>query len=159
MLAISVYQPWASLMAIEEKRCETRSWAIYHRGPLAIHATAGKPDPIAAQHPFSTALARHGYSMTSLPRGAIVTVVLLVSCIPLVMGYDSLSHNRFGFPEFEESFGDFSRGRFAWITTSVYRLATPIPARGHQGLWQWTPPDDLALPAWARQMDQHRERP
>ena len=159
MLTISLYQPWATLMSVKEKRCETRSWAIHHRGPLAIHATAGPPDPIAAQHPFSTALARHGYTMTTLPRGVIVAVAMLVSCIPLVVGYDSLGHDRFGFPEFEAQFGDFSRGRFAWVTTNVFLLPQPVPARGHQGLWQWNPPVDLVLPAWARQMDPYRPRP
>lgn len=38
MKALSLWQPWATLMAYGLKRVETRSWAIRHRGPLLIHA-------------------------------------------------------------------------------------------------------------------------
>lgn len=35
---ISLWQPWASLIAIGAKQIETRHWATRYRGPLAIHA-------------------------------------------------------------------------------------------------------------------------
>jgi hypothetical protein len=35
MKAITLYQPWATLAAIEDKGFET---ATKHRGPIAIHA-------------------------------------------------------------------------------------------------------------------------
>ncbi len=41
--AITVWQPWASLIACEEKHFETRGWATKYRGPIAIHAAAIKP--------------------------------------------------------------------------------------------------------------------
>lgn len=41
MRAITLTQPWASLVAIGAKRIETRNWATRYRGPLAIHAAAG----------------------------------------------------------------------------------------------------------------------
>jgi len=34
--ALSLWQPWASLMALGVKRIETRSWQTQHRGPLII---------------------------------------------------------------------------------------------------------------------------
>lgn len=40
MKAITLWQPWASLVAIGAKTIETRSWATKYRGPLAIHAAA-----------------------------------------------------------------------------------------------------------------------
>ncbi len=43
MKAITLWQPWASLVAIGAKTIETRSWATSYRGPLAIHAAARKP--------------------------------------------------------------------------------------------------------------------
>jgi hypothetical protein len=47
-------------------------------------------------------------------------------------------------PEF--LLGDFSSGRYAWELTDVEPLPEPIPARGYQGIWQWTPPnEDIAL--------------
>lgn len=36
-------------------------------------------------------------------------------------------------------FGDFTPGRFAWLLADVVPLERPVPVRGHQGLWEWTP--------------------
>jgi len=38
MKALSLWQPWASAIALGSKRIETRGWATSYRGPLAIHA-------------------------------------------------------------------------------------------------------------------------
>ena len=38
--ALTVRQPWASLIALGHKRIETRSWKTDYRGPLVIHAGA-----------------------------------------------------------------------------------------------------------------------
>jgi hypothetical protein len=40
---LSLWQPWASLVALGVKTIETRSWSTKYRGPLAIHAAARKP--------------------------------------------------------------------------------------------------------------------
>lgn len=37
----------------------------------------------------------------------------------------------------ERSFGNYETGRFAWRLRLVERFATPKPARGRQGLWEW----------------------
>jgi len=38
MKALTIRQPWASLVATGVKTIETRSWSTKYRGPLAIHA-------------------------------------------------------------------------------------------------------------------------
>jgi len=38
MKALTLWQPWASLVATGAKRIETRSCVTKYRGPLAIHA-------------------------------------------------------------------------------------------------------------------------
>ena len=45
MKAITIYQPWATLWALQEsaKRFETRSWFTNYRGLFAIHAAKKKP--------------------------------------------------------------------------------------------------------------------
>ena len=43
MKAITIWQPWASLLAHGVKQYETRSWATSYRGPIAIHAAAREP--------------------------------------------------------------------------------------------------------------------
>lgn len=35
-------------------------------------------------------------------------------------------------------YGDFAPGRFAWILDDI-QPCEPIPAKGRQGLWEWTP--------------------
>ena len=39
MKAISLWQPWATLIATGAKIYETRSWDTRYRGPIAIHAS------------------------------------------------------------------------------------------------------------------------
>lgn len=41
MKILSLWEPWASLMAIGAKKIETRSWSTDYRGWLAIHAAKG----------------------------------------------------------------------------------------------------------------------
>lgn len=47
MKALTIRQPWASLIAHGVKTIETRSWSTKYRGPLAIHA--GKARPFCTQ--------------------------------------------------------------------------------------------------------------
>ena len=44
MKAITLWQPWASLIAVGAKRIETRSWSTNYRGPLAVHASLRRPE-------------------------------------------------------------------------------------------------------------------
>lgn len=44
MKALTIRQPWASLIAHGVKTIETRSWSTKYRGPLAIHAGKAKPE-------------------------------------------------------------------------------------------------------------------
>lgn len=41
MKALTLTQPWVTLVAIGAKQIETRSWATKYRGPIAIHAGVG----------------------------------------------------------------------------------------------------------------------
>lgn len=43
MKALTIRQPWASLIALGVKTIETRSWRTNYRGPIAIHAGLTKP--------------------------------------------------------------------------------------------------------------------
>lgn len=43
MKTITLWQPWASLLACGAKEYETRSWETSYRGPIAIHAAKKKP--------------------------------------------------------------------------------------------------------------------
>lgn len=53
MKALTVKQPWASLIMSGEKDVENRSWATRHRGLIAIHSSA-RPDRDAIRRGLGT---------------------------------------------------------------------------------------------------------
>ena len=212
--ALTLHQPWASLIALGVKTIETRSWSTPYRGPLAIHAgmtplgsalpghwvgeycvgqsTVGEslhmvdcecPDPddgcwapqCDALNDWVPALLHderaHGFTVSCLlPLGAVVATCELIDVAPIggpldfrtgcaegdegdfpghpvVVRHPALS----SIPEalvLDESgrqrdiscqlpYGNFARGRYAWILGDVRPLPEPIPAKGRQGLWRW----------------------
>jgi hypothetical protein len=151
MKALTVAQPWATLIAIGAKRIETRSWTIRHRGPLAIHAARAFPRiarDLARTSPFAEALAA-GRAPLLLPRGVVIATCTLVDVLPcttrnLVPATGSLIAAHAA--EHDHEFGDFTPGRFAWLLADVHPLPEPVPARGRLGLWDWTPPAEADGP-------------
>lgn len=106
MKAISLTQPWASLVSIGAKQIETRSWKTPYRGTLVIHAAKGFPSDArilcALQEPFRSVLMKAGFNVTGpnksnfLPLGAIIAVCELTAVhrIPLQQQHFA----RFDFP-------------------------------------------------------------
>jgi hypothetical protein len=131
MRALSLEQPWATLVLHGAKRYETRSWHTPYRGPLAIHA--GRMITPAAQtlcrlEPFRSVLAAAGiHDWKQLPRGAVLGTVQLLAILPveLVLPLG---------PQ-EEAFGDYRPGRWAWELAAPARLVAPLPWRGHIALF------------------------
>ena len=92
--ALTIRQPWASLIALGVKTIETRSWSTAYRGPLVIHA--GKAVPASGvlgfpvyRNPSPTmdgwfALDCKTGGWLALPLGAVVAVVDLVDVVPIV---------------------------------------------------------------------------
>jgi len=141
MKALTLWQPWATLVAIGAKKVETRSWGTNYRGPLAIHAAkrVNKKDlGLCFENPFFESLTQGGYRLiayhlfkgNTLPHGAIVATCELVD----VQRID----RDFVLPaEPELSFGDFTLGRYAWFLANIEELKEPIPYKGAQGLWEF----------------------
>jgi activating signal cointegrator 1 len=144
MKALTMTQPWATLVALGENSIETRSWSTRHRGPLAIHSAKGFPADareLCEMSPYREVLARAGYRDASeLPRGEIIAVATLVDVMKFKKSTlkDIRARAARGeFPRHEADFGDFSAGRFGWILKDVVRLKDPIPAKGMLGLWEF----------------------
>jgi hypothetical protein len=74
MKAITIIQPWATLLAIGEKKFETRSWGTKYRGELAIHASKKTDKVICRYEPFHSILAKHGYTAANLPTGVLLAI-------------------------------------------------------------------------------------
>lgn len=131
--ALSLLQPWATLIAIGAKTIETRSWATKYRGPLAIHASKGLPKKGLPWHEsFDKALAETGINgLMECPRGAVIATCKLVDCVKTEVIAGALQGTN------ELMFGDYEPGRYAWILEDIKPLPEPIPAKGMLGLWEW----------------------
>ncbi len=138
MRTITLWQPWATLIALGAKQYETRAWAIGFRGAIAIHAArTGNELLVCQRSPFREALAAAGFTHPSmLPLGAVLCVVDVVDCIRTEQIRDQISDQ-------ERAFGNYADGRYAWRLANLRVLAAPIPARGLQGIWDWKMPDEV----------------
>ena len=140
MKAISLWQPWATLIAIGAKTYETRSWSTDYRGPLLIHAAKNESElKVALEDEFFNVLSEAGYfeGDKSLPLGAIVAYAELATVGRVELVRDTHAKN-------ERAFGDYSDGRFAWKLVNVQRIEPAVPARGAQGLFDIELSEELA---------------
>jgi hypothetical protein len=130
--ALSLIEPWATLIALGAKRIETRSWPTRFRGPFLVHASRALPRQniaLCQREPIRGILAAAGYpTHAALPRGAIVGAARLVDCRLITPETEA--------PPLERDVDHFSPGRFAWYLTEPRRLAAPVPARGMLGFWR-----------------------
>ena len=123
--AISLWQPWASFIAIGVKPYETRHWRAPPRfigQTIAIHAAKRKPERDDIEW-----WRRVSGTKLDLPLGGFVCTVTLREVL------------RAEDVPFDE-FGDYARGRFAWRLTNPVPIQPIIPAIGRQGFW------NVALP-------------
>lgn len=121
---LSLWQPWGSAMMLGLKSNETRHWSTKYRGPLLIHAALRKIDAESTE--FYRQYFIEG-QWARMPLGAILGMVELVDCVPT----ESLSV--FGT---EYNFGNYEAGRFAWQCRLIAAFETPIPYKGHQGIFK-----------------------
>jgi hypothetical protein len=139
MKALTLWQPWATLVIIGAKTLETRSWATSYRGPLAIHAALAFPRERRELTRASvymmtclretTGLKFDDEVLDALPLGCVLGTVDLTDCIS--------TNKAFYLTDQERAFGDYSPDRFAWTLENPERFPVPIPARGYQGFWEW----------------------
>lgn len=88
MKALSIKQPWASLIAHGVKDIENRTWYTKHRGSIYIHVSQAKFNPNRHQltkKQLSLANEAHKQgslpSIDKLPYGAIIGEVDIIDCI------------------------------------------------------------------------------
>lgn len=144
MRAITLTQPWASLVAEGVKTVETRSWSTPYRGWLAIHAAKGwdSLDRMYAAQLINRGTLRGFEDCHALPFGAVIAVARLVDVVPTEEVRDDPTVLA------EREFGDYSHGRFAWLLSGIEPI-DPVPARGSLGLWGWVGPTAIAKGKWA----------
>lgn len=160
MRALSLWQPWASAIAVGAKVFETRHWSTNYRGPLAIHsAKRWARGQRETAHSLCGSLASLPEELATKPvLGAVVAVAQLVACHEMTeqMVRDCLSaHEDPTYDELEDpdpgqlsfntsefALGGWTVGRFAWELRDVRPLRVPFLLKGRQGLWTLGPDDE-----------------
>lgn len=134
MKALTIRQPYASLVMCGAKPYEFRTWRTRYRGPLVIHSGAAFHAWHSLQWRKSRAvLDAAGYLVQEqLPRGALLGVVELVDCISCDGGTDRHPLN---WRQPPEHCGQFDAEMFALVLERPRELRTPIPATGKLGFW------------------------
>ncbi len=136
LMAISLWQPWASLIAWGFKRFETRSWATNYRGPLVIQSAKTTRGLDWCNDYINRALDTMCEVPADLPLGAALAVVDLVDVFKTDALRDAVTDD--GLPmvsEREKAFGDWRDGRYAWKLENVRIIKPPIPMRGYQQIF------------------------
>ena len=132
--ALSLLQPWASLVVMGLKKIETRSWQTAYRGTLFIHASLGKKGKVLAREaPFS----KYVSDFDRLPFGAVIGKVELEDVLPVeALFYSDAKLATLTLEE--KAFGDYTKGRYAWLLSEPVLFEKPIPVKGSLGLWPFS---------------------
>ena len=125
MKALTIKQPWATLIMQGDKRFEFRSWQTKYRGDLLIHARKGID---------KEAMKRlEKYLRKELPYGKILGKVKLVDCIKMSPEFKELllkeNSDIYTKSCFQENYG--------WQVSYVEVFENPIDAKGHLSLWEY----------------------
>lgn len=139
MKAITIKQPWATLIALGEKKFETRSWGTKYRGKLAIHAGKSVDKDACEDSWIKSVLAEHGITTwKQLPTGVVLATTELIGCHKVSLGVGSVVCTSGPIIQgLEYEFGDYTEGRFAWELSNLQVLQESVPAKGQLSLWNW----------------------
>ncbi len=128
MKAITIYQPWASLIILGLKTIETRGHDRF-KGlageTIAIHSSK---KPYQKRPRTDLGKARYSHLQEDVPLGVVLGTAKVEKaawCLP--------SDSEFSLCQCNGMFG-------LWLS-EAYEFREPIPARGHQGIWNWEPPE------------------
>ena len=125
MKALTIKQPWATLIIQGDKRFEFRSWQTKYRGELLIHA--GKSVDKEAVKRLSK------YLPEELPLGKILGKVKLVDCIKMSPDFKEIllkeNNEIYTKSSFQENYG--------WQLADVEVFKEPVEAKGHLSLWEY----------------------
>lgn len=144
MKAITISQPYASLIANGEKWIENRTWATQFRGLIAIHAGSG------SQYLLKSELKKY-------PLGCVVAVGRLSACCTKgSIDNSAITNGRLVIPGTKVSWKMAAEhrhceGPYCWVLENVKPIE-PVEVPGAQRLWKL--PIVIAMEVLARYGDQ-----
>ena len=155
MKAITIWGPWAHLIALGAKPFEFRGWAAPRAlvgMRIAIHAGARPVRPsevrgilfkLRGGSPWEAGLVPEIatpflWKVLTAPKSLPLSHVLCTVVLGAPVRATSAVMAHFGMPAGNDSDRD-EHFNFAWPMLEVEPLTPPVPARGAQGFWNWTP--------------------
>ena len=122
MKAITIKQPWASLIVEGVKDIENRTWNTKFRGRVLIHAAMSDFDFTKA---MTSEYQREFIKQIQKPyiKGAIIGSVEIVDCIK--------SNKDLG----NSPWGNFYC--YHWVLANPIKFDKPIPAKGKLSFWEF----------------------
>lgn len=159
MKALSLQQPYATLIANGSKTVETRRWHPKKDPKVIVICSSKKPitgaqhDRLVAGEPFASCLDGEEIPNSAMLAVATIGRFVRTELIPYAT-----------FSEQEKAFGDYSLGRWAWFLGDVYPLDQWVqlePLKKGQkefrlGLWDLGKRDEANLAA-ALGRDRYRQ--
>jgi hypothetical protein len=171
MKALTIWQPWASLIMAGAKPYEFRGWRVPPAiigQRIVIHAAARKIDWDEVSYLFNVHALRDTCDRIAL--AAAETCLVTAKAIPVLnralqyrgtpaglpmaygLGTAIIGEPRlgteiaaeFGVPRANDSTRD-EHANWGWPLTEIEAWPTPIPMRGAQGFWTWPDPASAGL--------------
>lgn len=137
MLAISVRQPFASLILLGHKQIETRNWPTSQRGPILIHASKSIDNlerVTAYRDNIRELLKKAGfYSLARMPKGVLLGTVEITNCVPKE---ECLCNERLRPTPIDEVCGDWMNEGFAWLLANPNLFPKPIRYPGNLNFFE-----------------------
>lgn len=148
MRVLTLWEPWATLIAMGHKQIETRNWATSHRGDLLIHAAKTKK---YCKHMQVLDLCRRAgmgrHAANEVFHAMRPGNVLAVVDVKSIVTTEEASAAKF-FTQKEFAFGDYAPLRYAWRLERLERLPQPFAATGRQQIWYLNPEDVVKVTHW-----------
>ncbi|MEO0843548.1 MAG: DNA N-6-adenine-methyltransferase, partial [Cyanobacteria bacterium J06643_5] len=137
--AISLWQPYCSLIALGLKKYETRSWKTNYRGKLLICSTAKLTKKQYQQYlKICSSVELPAWNEINFPCGKAISgakrlrrnaVCDLVDCIPITRSFIKEQS------ETEIKSGDWEIGHYGWKLENIQPITEPFAVKGKQGLF------------------------
>lgn len=120
--ALSIRQPWASLIVRAGKSIENRDWKTNYRGLVAVHASAkmtraDMEDACGLMRTFIPKFSAQRFEQDEFPLGAIIGTVEIVDC---VTHSDSL----------------WFCGEYGFVLRNPISFAQQVKCKGALGFWE-----------------------
>lgn len=133
--ALTISQPYATLIAEGFKWVENRTWSTPYRGWLAIHAGCG-----------TQYLSRREQEQFNYPTRKVIAFARLVAVAHLPSVHGALCPQEMldaGISADDLVKHKYAEGPYCWILKDVVKLDEPEPIAGKQGLWNFKIPARL----------------